>query len=248
MIMDDTWVFTFNLSKPIKYLGKISDAPNIKLNTNDNNQITGFTITIKNLPYDKAEEKSNNKAKNLANIITIKSSMPVESNLASYHSIPKKNQLSKVVKTQRFGYQIDGAIQDLDLNENIIKLITDSTFPCNESYKYLSKAIFHYYNNNPIDCIKEGFRIIANDPDFSCSFNEYKSIRDMNSHGQSPGQHYKQETIELFENTFPHNDFDYKSDSSSGTITIDWKSDKNNKKLESIANKLVKELKTYFAL
>ena len=149
---------------------------------------------------------------------------------------PKKNQLSKVGKTLTLGSKIDGAIRDLDLNEDIIKLITNSTFPCNESYKYLSKAIFHYYNNNPIDCIKEGFRIIANDSEFSCSFDVYKSIRDMNSHGQSPGQHYKQDTIELFEKTFTHNDFEYKSDSSSGTIIINWESDKNHKKLVSIAD------------
>jgi hypothetical protein len=81
------WVFTFNLSIPIEYLGKINDAPNIKINTNNNNnQITGCTITIKNVSYDKAEEKSKNKASNLAYIITIKSGMLVKANLASYQS------------------------------------------------------------------------------------------------------------------------------------------------------------------
>lgn len=59
--------------------------------------------------------------------------MPVEADLGSYHSIPKKNQLSKVGKTLTLGSKIDGAIRDLDLNEDIIKLITNSTFPCNES-------------------------------------------------------------------------------------------------------------------
>jgi hypothetical protein len=233
MNSEDTsdWIFTFNLSMPVEYSGKINGAPNIEINTNNNNGITGFTITIKNLSYDKAEEKSKNKARNLANIITIKSSMPVEANLVSYHNISKNNELSKVIMTSTHRYKIDGAIKDLDLNESKIKRITNSTFPCNESYKYLSKAIFHYYNNNPIDCIKEGFRIISNKPDFSCSFNEYKSIRDLNSHGQSPGQHYKQCTRELFENTFTHDDFDYELDPSSGTIIIDWKSEKNLKSL-----------------
>lgn len=54
------WVFTFNLSTPIEYLGQINDSPNIKINI-DNNRITGFTIIIKDSLYDKAEKKAGTK-------------------------------------------------------------------------------------------------------------------------------------------------------------------------------------------
>lgn len=103
LVDTDDWVFTYNISKPIKYFGNIKDAPNIKINT-DNKEITGFTITIKNSSYDDAEKKSKKKADNLANIITIKSGMPVEANLGSYHSFPKTNELSHVDKCLTLSY------------------------------------------------------------------------------------------------------------------------------------------------
>lgn len=243
----DDWVFTFNLSKPIKYIGNINDVPNIKINTH-NNEITGYTITIKNSSYNVAEEKSKNKANNLANVITIKSGMPVEANLGGYHSIPRKNQLGHVCKTLTLRHGIEGGIKDLDLSDNVISQIVNYTFPHNESYKYLSKAIFHYYNDNPADCIKEGFRIIANHQEFSTSFNEYKALRDLFSHGQTPGNHYKKETIDLFESTFKNDSFEYSKDPSGIKIIIDWKSNKNHNKLCSIAQKLVQELKAHLNL
>jgi hypothetical protein len=242
------WVFTFNLSTPIEYLGQINDSPNIKININ-NNHITGFTITIKDSLYDKAEEKSRNKAINLSYIITIKSTMPVEAYLKSYHSrIPKGNQqLSIVQKNTRNGFQIDGAISDLDLNDSLITDITNSAFPDNLSYEHLSKAIFHNYNNNPSDCIKEGFKIVANNPSFSDSFNEYKSLRDFFSHSQTPGHHYQRPTLDLFKTTFKDT-LDYTLDYNSNRIEIDWKQKKNRDKLGSIADKFVRELKTYLKL
>lgn len=242
----DNWVFTFNLSIPIEYLGIINDSPNIKININ-NKRITGFTITIKDTYCDVAEEKSRNKANNLSHIITIKSGMPVEAYLRSYHSIPQGNQLSKVQKNTRMGYQIDGAVQDLDLNDWLITEITNYTFPYNLSYEHLSKAIFHNYNNNPADCIKEGFKIIANRPSFSDSFNEYKSLRDFFSHSQTPGHHYQKDTIVLFDTTFKDS-LDYRLDYNSGKIEIDWKLKKNREKLVSIADKLVRELKDHLKL
>jgi hypothetical protein len=242
------WVFTFNLSTPIEYLGQLKNSPNIKINI-DNNHILGFTITIKDSLYDKAEEKSRNKANNLAHIITIKSTMPVEAYLKSYHSsIPKGNQqLSKVQKNTRMGFRIDGAVKDLDLNDRLISDITNSTFPDNLSYDHLSKAILHNYYNNAADCIKEGFRIIANCPSFSDSFNEYKSLRDFFSHSQTPGHHYQKDTMDLFDSTFKDS-LDYTLDYNSGRIDIDWKLKKNCDKLFSVADKFVKELKKYLKL
>lgn len=245
------WIFTFNLSKPIEYLGTIIDAPNIKLNTNKNNQITGFTITRKDSFYEEAEEKSNNKAKNLANIITIRSGMPIEANLRSYHSIPKRNQLSKVVKTSRHIFSIDGAIQNLDLNDTLIEKIVNSKPPHSEYYRHLSKSIFHYYNNNPIDCIKEGYLIIENNSNFTSSSksqNEYTALRNVLSHPRTPGSQYSQGTFDLFTKTFTHSDFDYTEDSVNRKITIDVESNKNHEKLVSIAKKLIEELKSHLHL
>lgn len=243
------WVFNFNLSIPIEYLGKITNTSNIEINTN-NNHIAGFSITIKDLSYSEAEEKSKKKATNLANVMTIKSTMPVKTYLASYHSI-SKNSSSTVGVSKATSYKIDGAIQDLDLSDTIIKEIITSSPPHSEYYRHLSKAIFHYYNNNNIDCIKEAYLIIENNPKFSSpsnSIDEYTALRNIFSHPRTPGNSYTKETFDLFINTFNQDDLDYIENSSSKTITIDVESKKNRDRFESIANKFVKEITAYLKL
>lgn len=141
---------------------------------------------------------------------------------------------------------IEGAIKDLDLNDNLITQITNYRFPQDQPYEYLSKAIFHCYNNNPQDCIKEGFKVIENKREFFTSYDEFEVLRDLFSHGQIPGYRYQENTIKRFESTFKNDPFDYTIEN--GLLEINWKSNKNHSKLNSISNKLIHELKTYLKL
>ena len=139
------WVFNFRLSKSIEILNNCTmlNSPNIKF-TKKENYLTGFTITIRDSYQDKAEQKSRDKAKRLADILTIKSGMPIEVNLADYHSVKKENELKHVTKTLTIIYNIDGGINNLDLNDSNIQNIIHSSkskslifLPCQSNFSLL---------------------------------------------------------------------------------------------------------------
>ncbi|SRR6266540_4393799 len=149
MIDTADWVFDYNLSNKIEYLGKFTNTPAFEIKSSDN-YITGFRITIRQSSLEDAEIKSNNKANNLKNYLIVESGMPTDINLIGYEQI-KHDGLRRVSGSLRLLSSIKGAINDLNMNdENIFSIINQDGIKKLE-LDYFSKAIFHRYNNNLVD-------------------------------------------------------------------------------------------------
>ena len=237
------WVFNFKLSKNIEILknGKISDSNNIRFIKEDNH-LTGFTITIKNSSLEEAEQKSRNRANNLAKIFTIKSGMPIETTLSDYHNIRKENKLKRVVKTLTIKYDIDGGIKNLDINDSNIQNIIHSTKSESLLFSIFRDTIFHYYNNNPAYSIMLGFEIIKGEKEFP-NYIKLEVLRNIFTHPNIPGKQYQGDTIELFLSVFNKNSFEYKEfKPEEKIIIIDLESSDNLRKLNQMAQGLIKEL------
>jgi len=238
------WNVDFEISKRLEFIGNILDSNTIKFRKSDN-CITGFNIIVKNTTMKDAEQKANDRAKNLKNILTIKSGMPIEIDLKSLESIPEPGQDKHIMGTFRIGLGgIDGGIHNLDLNDSNIQLIINSNGQNSLKYEYVSKGIFYYYNLNPIDCIKELFRVIENNKNFP-DYDKYKVLRDMYSHDQP----YEKKTVELFSKCFTPNSFEYKKfDPGNGWIIIDLDSNKNMRLLNKLALQLRSQVITLLKL
>jgi hypothetical protein len=70
------WDLNFEISERLEFTGEITDSNTIKFKKSDKN-IVGFNLIIKNSTIKDAEEKGKDKTKNLKNILTIKSGMPL---------------------------------------------------------------------------------------------------------------------------------------------------------------------------
>jgi hypothetical protein len=238
------WTLDFDLSEKLEFMGNITDSKSIKFKTSEN-YITGFVLQIKNSTLKEAEQKGSYKAKNLKNILTIKSGEPTEVNLKSLQSIPKLGsnshvQGSFIVPTGG----IRGAVNSINIDEPTIQSIINSQEPANLKYEIVSKAIFYYYNRDPIDCIKELFRVIEDKEDFP-KFKKYKVLRNMFSH-KLP---YTKETIALFKVTFNPNPFEcIKFELDNGLIILDLDSNKNKRLLGKMAGEFISEIKTLLKL
>lgn len=237
------WTIDYDLSKKLEFIEDIVNSESINFKTSGN-YITGFVLRIKNSTIKEAELKGGNKAKNLKNILTIKSGEPMEVNLKSLQSIPKPGEVSHVQGTFKISTSISGGVKNINLNEPNVQTIINSQAPDNLKYEIVSKGIFYYYNGDPIDCIKELFRVIEDRKDFR-NFNKYKVIRDMYSH-KLP---YRKETTELFKVTFNPNPFEcINFDPDNGFIILDPGSNKNTGLLYSMAKEFTTDVKILLKL
>jgi hypothetical protein len=236
------WVFDYNLSKKIEYLGKVNNSSTVETKVSGNH-ITGFRITIRQSSFENAERKSNNRANNLKNYLIVESGEPTNISIGSYHEIPKKNGTARVSKSLTSINRIHGAINDLDLNNDNIKSIINYSESKSLELEYLSKAIFHRYNNNPVDCIKELFKVIEKDKSFP-EYEKYKVIRDIFSHRP----HYQKDTMFRFLKYFNDKSFDYKRfDPDNGWITIDLESSKSRQVLGQLIKDCIKSIKSIYS-
>jgi hypothetical protein len=97
---------------------------------------------------------------------------------------------------------------------------------------------------NPIDCIKESFRVIEDNKKFH-NYCKYKILRDIFSH-KLP---YTRETVELFGKCFSPNPFECKKfEPENGWIIIDLDSNKNQRLLSKIAIELRSQIREYLRL
>jgi hypothetical protein len=225
-------------SKKIEYLGKINSSSTIETKVSGNH-ITGFRFTIRQSSFEDAERKSNNRANNLKNYLIVESGVPTNINLMGYQNI-KKDGSRRVTGFFKLMGDINGGVNDLDLNNDHIKSIINYNEPKSRELDYLSKAIFHRYNNNLVDCIKELFKIIDKTvPDYE----KYKVIRDLYSH-RPP---YVKPTVEKFLNHFNDKSFDYKKfDPDNGWIIIDIESSRSKQVLGQLIDDCIKSIKNTY--
>jgi len=244
------WIFHYRLSKKITLLNQVQNSSNIefeifeeKILKKISKYIIGFKITVRDSLLEQAEEQSKTIARNLKNIITIKSGIPIEADLKDYHSIPKKGETGKIANTFEFLYNIKGGIIDLDLTNSNIQSIINSNENYSLNYQYLSKGIFHYYNGNPADSIREAFKIVEekNLSDNSLpNYHKYKVLRNMFSHPPP----YDNSTINKFLNEFNDTSFDYNIfDCKRKIILINLESNKNIRLLNKFASELISVLR-----
>jgi hypothetical protein len=236
------WVFDYNLSKKIEYLGKINNSSTIETKVSGNH-ITGFRITIRQSSFEDAERKSNNRANNLKNYLIVESGEPTNINITGYHEIPKSNGTARVSRSLTSIYRINGAINDLDLNNDNIKSKINYSESKSLELEYFSKAIFHRYNNNLVDCIKELFKVIEDNSSFP-DYEKYKVIRDLFSHRPE----YYKDTMFRFLKYFNDKSFDYKRfDPDNGWIIIDLESSKSKQALGQLIDDCIKSVKNIYS-
>lgn len=238
------WTIDYDLSKKLEFIGDTVNSESINFKTSGN-LITGFVLTIKNSTLNQAEQKGDNKAKNLKNILTIKSGEPLQVNLKSLQSDPKPGKLGHLQKTCPINTGgISGAVKNINISEPDIQTIINSEAPDDLKYEFASKGILHYYNGYPIDCIKELFRVIEGEKDFP-NFKQYKVIRDMYSH-KLP---YWENTTKLFKIAFNPNPFDcIKFDPDNGFIILDPSSNQNTRLLNKMAKEFTFEVRKLLKL
>ena len=243
------WRFDYNLSDKIPFLDEVIDYPTIIFKKTDKH-IIGFYLIVKNSLQEDAENKAAKKAKNLKCILTIKSGMPIEVNLREYHSLPKEGQTGCVSASFTSRYKIEGSFKNLDLNMPLIQTIINSTQTKSLKYKYATKGIFHYYNGNPIECIKELFKIVEKknekkEKKLPPDYKKYKVLRNMYSH-KLP---YLKKTRNLFLEVFNQESFDYmKYDPDGCWIIINLESNKNQRILNKLANDFIEWIRNDFGL
>lgn len=233
---DYDWVFDYELSNKIEYLGKINSSSMVEAKVSDNH-ITGFRITIRQCSFENAERKSNNKANNLKNYLIVESEVPTNINLIGYQNIPKRDGITRVTGFFKLMRDISGGLNDLDLDNDHIKSIINYNEPKSLELEYFSRAIFHRHNNNRVDCIKELFKIIDKSiPEYE----KYKVIRDLFSHKPQ----YHKATIIRFLKYFNDKSFDYKKfDPDNGWIIIDIESSKSKQVLHQIIKDCIEYIK-----
>jgi hypothetical protein len=238
------WILEFDLSEKIAFLDAVTDSAGIKFKTSGK-YVTGFIFTLKNLTIKEAEKKGKNKAMNLKNILTIISGVPIEVYLKSLHSEPKPGKPGHVRGSFRVSLGgIEGGFNKLDANLSEIQSIINSQEPSNLKYEYASKGIFYYYNLNPIECIKELFKVIVDQKTFF-NYNKYEVIRNIFSH--SPP--YKKETIDSFLKIFNPNDFEFKKFvPNNGWLIFDIDSNKNLRIFNSLASRFISDVRKYLKL
>jgi hypothetical protein len=228
---ESDWEFDFDLSDRIAFFDKVVDRPNLLFKTSEKN-ITGFILTIKNSSLEEAERRRDKIAIILKYILTIKSGMPIDVNLKGYHSIPRADKSSHVTTLFKNSYRILGGFKTLDLTSSEIQSIMNCSESQSLKYQYLTKAIFHYYNKNPVDSIKEIFRLVSENTTFP-DYEKLKALRDIFSH-KPP---YWKETRDLFSKHFKEDSFDYKKfDPDNCWIIINLESSKNQKLLNKLAS------------
>lgn len=226
------WVYDYNLSNKIEYLGEVNSSSTVEAKVSEKH-ITGFRITIKQSSFEDAERKSDNKANNLKNYLIV----PTNINLIGYQNIPKENGVIRVTGFFRLMRDINGGLSDLDLNNDHIKSIINYHEHKSLELEYLSRAIFHRYNNNLVDCINELFRVIEKSfPEYE----KYESLRDLFSHRPQ----YFKNTIATFLEYFDDKSFYYKKfDPQNGWIIIDIESSKSKQILHQIIKECIKSIK-----
>lgn len=239
------WIFRFIISEKIPLLNQIENSHNIEFeieeiqNGNNSKYLTGFNVRINNSPLDEAETRSRIIARNLKNILIIKSGIPIDVNLKNYTSMPKQGELQHIMTSLTLRWKIEGGIKELDLKNPDIQSVLYLSEIDSLKYQYLSKGIFHYYNKNPAESIRELFRVIENNSKFP-NYARYQVLRHLFSH--EPPYHHN--TISQFLKEFNNNDFDYnKFDPSNNIIIIDMESGKTKSLLNNIASNLISELR-----
>lgn len=237
------WMFDCNLSDKIPVLDEVIDSPTIVFKKTAK-YVIGFLLIVRNSLLEDAQKKAANKAKNLKCILTIKSGMPIEVNIKGYHILPKEGQSGRVSASFTFRYRIEGSFKKLDLNTPHIQSIINSTQTKSLKYELAAKAVFHYYNGNPVDCIKELFMIMENDELFP-QYKKYKVLCNMFSH-RPP---YWKETTDLFLEIFNEDSFDYiRYDPENCWIDIDLESNKSQRFLNKLANDFIESIRKDFDL
>lgn len=237
------WIFDCNLSDKIPFLDEVIDSPTIMFKKTAKH-IIGFLLIVRNSLLEDAEKKAANKAKNLKCILTIKSGMPIQVNIKGYHSLPKQGQTGRVSASFTFRYRIGGSFKKLDLNMPLIQSIINSTRSESLKYELATKAVFHYYNGNPADCIKELFVLVESDELFP-DYKKYKVLRNMFSH-RPP---YRKETKDLFLEIFNEDSFDYtRYDPDNCWINVDLESNKSQRLLNKLAKDFIDSIRKDFDL
>lgn len=233
------WIIDFDLDEKIELIGKITESRSVKFKISAN-FITGFNLLVKNTKMKAAEHNGLEKAKNIKNILTIKSGMPLKINLRGIQSVPISGKMG-------FGFGnfminlggVKGGIAMLDINEANIQKVINSSGSQSLKYEIVSKAIFYYYHRYPIDCIKELFRLIEDDCNFP-NYYKYKIIRNLFSHNLP----YYEETIELFNLHFNPNPFDCNIfDPDKKVIILDLDSNKTMSIMYKLAGDFITDIK-----
>lgn len=78
----------------------------------------------------------------------------------------KREGTVRVTGFFRMPFSIRGGITDLDMNDDQIKSIINYSGTNKLELDHFSKAIFHRYNNNLVDCIKDLVKNIENNTVF----------------------------------------------------------------------------------
>lgn len=98
---------------------------------------------------------------------------------------------------------------------------------------YLADSISHYYTGEPVISIREAFKIFENEK--NPQHNKFKALRNIFSHDMP----FKKDTLNMFEQEFNKDDFDYiQYDIAKGILIIDLKSHKTLKKLNGLSLEL----------
>ena len=238
-------IFNYKFSKKVPLINQIQNSSNIVFTISEEEVkekickfIEGFTIKIEESLIEPAEEQSRILARNLKNIITIKSTMPTEIYLQDYRSIPRGGTAS-IGKSTRTSFSIEGSIQNLNLNDPNIQSIINSNEQDSLKYQFLSKGILHYYYDNNVDCIRELFKLIENNDSFP-NYYKYQVLRHLFSHPPP----YHKTTINLFASEFSTTSFEYNTyDVPNRTIIINIESQNSKKELERLTSNLISQLR-----
>lgn len=240
------WIFHYKLSRAISCKESFDD-PTIKLTKDSNNNLQGFDITIKNESESNARKTSEKRANNLQRILIIMSGMALNAHQTSHEAVPKTPGLKKVGKTIISGYDIEGAIDKVDLTDPIIaRSITQDENP---SLEYLSNASVHKNQGRFSDSIREAFRILEGNKSIK-DYCKFKCIRNILSHKEGVPLH--KDTMNDFIQYFDpnvHDIFDFKQyDLKNSIIILDNESNKTKHALGQIARDLISQAKSIVGL
>jgi hypothetical protein len=240
------WIFHYKLSRVISCKESIDD-PTIKLTKDSKDNLRGFDITIKNESESNARKTSEKRANNLQRILITVSGMALNAHQTSHEAVPKMLGLKKVGKTMNSRYDIEGAIDKIDLTDPIItRLIAQDKNPCLE---YLSNAVVHKSQGRFSDSIKEAFRILEGHKSVK-DYCKFKCIRNILSHKEGVPLH--KDTMNDFIKYFDpnvHTIFDFKQyDLKNRIIILDHESNKTKHALGQIARDLISEAKSIMGL
>lgn len=126
------------------YSHNLKDSSDIRFIRDSSGYLEGFYIKINNADSRvEAERIGEKKAKNLNNILTIKSGMTINARLSNFEGTNKNKADGEkpIAKNIRLTFSIKGGIEELDLNNSAIsRLINEDTNP---QLEYLNDAVSH---------------------------------------------------------------------------------------------------------